>query len=147
MVVDFMREAAMRLAFICTVAVAIAACGGDTVSSPTPSSSNPNAPGGNPQSPTAAQVSVMEYSFSPQTASIKVGTSVTWTDNGSLAHTATADGGAFNSGQISAASGGGSYGGGSGAGSYTFTFTAAGTYTYHCANHPTLMSGTITVTP
>lgn len=137
----------MRLAFICTAALAIVACGGNSLSQPAPPSSTPTTPGTNPMSPAAEQVSIMEYAYSPQTVSIKVGTSVTWTNNGTLAHTATADGGAFNSGQIATATGGGAYGGGTAPGSYTATFTAAGTYTYHCANHPAQMSGTITVTP
>ena len=137
----------MRLAFICATALAIAACGGDSLSQPAAPPSTPTTPGTNPMSPAAEQVSIMEYAYSPQSVSIKVGTSVTWTNNGTLAHTATSDGGAFNSGQIGAATGGGAYGGGTAPGSYTVTFSSAGTYAYHCANHPTQMSGTITVTP
>ena len=137
----------MRLTFLGAAAVAVAACGGGSVSSVGPTSSGPISPGGNPMSPAAGQVSIAEYSYTPQSLSIKAGTSVTWTNNGSLAHTVTADGGAFNSGQISASTGGGSYGGGTAPGSFTYTFAAAGTFPYHCANHPTLMSGTITVTP
>jgi plastocyanin len=51
-----------------------------------------------------------------------------------VAHTVTADSGAFASGQIQPRS------------AYSFTFTSAGTYTYHCSNH-TSMVGSIVVTP
>jgi len=80
---------------------------------------------------------------------VKAGTQVTWMNNGRVAHTATADGGAFDSGQLSAASGGGGYGGygGTSAGSYSYTFSTAGTFAYHCANHPTQMKGIVIVTP
>jgi plastocyanin len=49
-------------------------------------------------------------------------------------HTVTADGGAFGSGSIPPK------------GTYTFTFSVAGTYTYHCSVHPTMV-GAIIVTP
>ncbi len=97
--------------------------------------------------PAPASVSVGEYYFSPDTITVKAGGQVTWTNTGSVAHTATADSGAFNSGQLSAPSGGGAYGGSSNGGSYTFLFATAGTYAYHCANHPTQMKGVVIVTP
>ncbi len=91
-------------------------------------------------------VSIVDYAFSPQSLSVKVGTTVTWTNTGSVAHTSTSDTGMWNSGQLAGATAGGPYGGGSAGASYSFAFQTAGTYTYHCANH-TNMTGTITVTP
>ncbi len=97
--------------------------------------------------PAPGAVSIAEYSFSPDTISVKAGAEITWTNNGTIAHTATADSGAFDSGQIAAPTGGGTYGGGSAAGSFTFKFATAGTFAYHCANHPTQMKGVVIVTP
>lgn len=93
-----------------------------------------------------ASVTVADFSFSPTPLTIKVGTVVTWTNNGGAAHTSTADGGTWDSGQLAAGTGG-AYGMSGGTGdSYSHTFSATGTFTYHCANHAQ-MTGTITVTP
>ncbi len=95
----------------------------------------------------AAQISIAGYAFSPSSVTIKVGSSVAWSNNDPVQHTSTADGGAWNSGQLSApSSGGGAYGGGTAGGSYRYTFSSTGTFPYHCANH-TYMTGTITVNP
>jgi plastocyanin len=104
--------------------------------------------GGTPTSvtPGTVAVSILDYSFSPSGVTIKVGATVRWTNIGGTAHTATSDGGIFNSGQLASPSGG-SYGGtGTPGGSYQTTFATTGTFGYHCANH-TYMTGTITVTP
>ncbi len=73
------------------------------------------------------------FSFSPSVLTIKVGTTVTWTNTSSAPHTVTSDTGAFNHSL-----------GGSGA-TFSFTFTRAGTFSYHCSIHP-YMKATITVT-
>ena len=117
-------------------------CGGGG-SSPTGTKTTGGTGGG----PASASVSVAEYSFTPDTVTVKAGAAVIWTNNGTVAHTATADGGAWDSGQLSSPTGGGAYGGGSAGASYSTTFTSAGTYAYHCANHPTLMTGVVIVTP
>jgi len=93
-----------------------------------------------------ASVTIQDLSFSPSTVTISAGTTVTWTNNGPSAHTATSDSGLWDSGQLSGPSDGGAYGGGGSGGNYQHTFASAGTFTYHCANH-TQMTGTITVTP
>jgi plastocyanin len=53
-------------------------------------------------------------------------------NNDNLAHTSTADGGAWNSGTIQPG------------GQFTFTFQSAGTFTYHCSIHPGMVA-TVTV--
>ena len=128
------------------VAGVVFGCGGGGADAGgTNASNNPTSP--NPSAPTSA-VAIGDYYFSPAADTIKAGTIVTWTNGGSVAHTATDDGGTWYSGQLSSPGGGGAYGGGGAAGaSYTLTFNTAGTFTYHCANHPTLMKGTIVVTP
>lgn len=76
-------------------------------------------------------ITVSNFSFTPATLTVKAGTTVTWTNQDSVAHTATSDNGAF----------GGALPPG---GSYSFTFKTPGTYTYHCRIHPG-MTATIIV--
>jgi len=81
---------------------------------------------------TAAAVSIgsVDNNFVPTTMTVKVGTTVTWTNNDVMPHTVT--GAAFDSGDIKAG------------GTYSRRFTTAGSFDYHCAIHPT-MQGTINV--
>ena len=73
------------------------------------------------------------YCFSPTTITIPVGSSVTWTNQPSAPHTATADSEAWKTPTVSPA------------GSATVAFNTAGTFPYHCSIHP-FMHGTIVVT-
>lgn len=70
--------------------------------------------------------------FSPSTIRIKAGESVMWMNADEVAHTATADGGAFDSGFIDPGQ------------SFSFTFPKAGTFAFHCTPHP-WMKGTVIV--
>lgn len=101
--------------------------------------------------PGAANITIQDFSFSPATLTVKVGTTVKWTNHGPSAHTTTSDMGAWSSGTLSAPGGGGGYGGGSAGGSFQFTFNQAGTYGYHCSIHPPAQypgfTGTVMVTP
>jgi plastocyanin len=109
---------------------------------------------GNPPPAGAVTVTIQDFSFVPQTVTIKAGTPVHWTNSGPSAHTATSDTGLWDSGSLAAPSGGGGggYGGGATAGgAFNFTLTQPGTYSYHCTLHPPSLypnfTGTITVTP
>jgi plastocyanin len=124
----------------------LAGCGGSTSGATTSgtTSSTPTASPTTAPSPTAsgAQATVTiggvsTYRFSPQTFTVKVGTTVTWTNNSQAPHTVTSDDGAPASFNGSLDSSGGTF---------SFTFAQAGTYNYHCSVHP-YMTGTITVTP
>jgi plastocyanin len=83
---------------------------------------------------TANQVNVANFSFSPATLTVKVGTTVTW-KGVSGSHTVTSDAGAPMTFDQSISEGG----------TVTVTFTTAGTYKYHCSIHAS-MHGTIIVT-
>ncbi len=122
-------------------------CGGGSGGYPT--SSHTTSTGGGTTTTgggtTPASVTVADYSFMPSSVTVKVGTTVTWTNYGGTAHTSTADNGGWDSGQLASATGG-AYGmGGSAGGSFSHTFDAVGTFSYHCSNHAS-MTGTITVT-
>jgi plastocyanin len=72
-------------------------------------------------------VTIKDFSYSPQPATAKVGEVIAWTNTGNAPHTATMDDGSCKTDTIPAGSTG------------MLVFTAAGTYTYHCSVHPTLM--------
>jgi plastocyanin len=72
-------------------------------------------------------------SFSPNPVNVRVGQTVAWRNADSQVHTATADGGAFNTGNIAA-----------GRTSAPITLSAAGSFAYHCIPHPTMI-GTVVV--
>ncbi len=74
-------------------------------------------------------------SYSPNPANARVGQSVIWRNSDSVTHTATADGGAFDTGFVNP-----------GASSAAIRMDAEGTFSYHCNVHPT-MTGTLTVSP
>lgn len=85
--------------------------------------------------PAPNSVSITKKDFVPSTMTVKVGTTVTWSNASSGPESVTSDtAGLFDSGPINAGA------------LYTYTFTQAGTFTYHSTNTTTL-KGSITVTP
>ena len=77
-------------------------------------------------------VTIQNFAFGPASLSIASGTTVTWTNNDTTAHTATADDGSFDSSNIAPGS------------SFSQAFDTAGTFAYHCSIHPN-MTATIEV--
>ena len=77
-------------------------------------------------------VNVGDNFFDPPDAAIEPGSTITWTNNGALPHTVTADDGSFDSGVLNPGD------------SYTVAFDGRGTVTYFCAIHPE-MRGSVTV--
>lgn len=92
---------------------------------------------GAPAAPVAGNaVSISGFAFSPAALTVKAGTTVTWTNKDSDAHTVTSQGtgGPLGSAALSTGQ------------SYSFTFAKPGTYSYLCTIHP-FMTATVTVTP
>lgn len=81
-----------------------------------------------------ATVDIESFSYQPALINVTAGTTVTWTNHDSVAHTVTANDGSFDSGSIEADGG-----------TFEFTFSEPGTYSYHCTFHPTMM-GEVVVT-
>ncbi|HEV7454244.1 MAG TPA: cupredoxin domain-containing protein [Candidatus Saccharimonadales bacterium] len=81
------------------------------------------------------QVKIENFTFSPVAITVKKGTTVTWTNKDSAAHTVTAD-----KGEQGPASGSLQQGG-----TYTFTYNTVGTFAYHCNFHAN-MTGSVVVT-
>jgi LPXTG-motif cell wall-anchored protein len=77
-------------------------------------------------------VSIQGFAFHPGSMTVNVGDSVTWTNQDSVAHTATANDGSFDTGTLKRGQSG------------SHTFNQAGTFSYICSIHPN-MHGTVTV--
>jgi len=73
------------------------------------------------------------FAFAPGTIEIKVGTTITWTNNDSAPHTVTANDRSFESGRLEQGQ------------TFSFTFDTAGTFEYFCEYHPG-MTATVVVT-
>ena len=86
------------------------------------------------QASEARDVTINNYTFSPGTLTVTLGTTVTWTNRDFDVHTVTADDTppTFKSAGLDTDD------------SFSFTFNKAGTYPYHCALHPH-MTGKIVV--
>lgn len=77
-------------------------------------------------------VRIVDFAFGPASVTVNVGDTVTWTNEDSAPHTATADDGSFDTGTLGRGQRG------------SHTFPAAGTVTYYCNVHPS-MTGTVVV--
>lgn len=98
----------------------------------TPSNSSQTT--GNAQA--AKAVTIDDMAFSPKEITVKVGTTVTWTNQDTVSHDVKDDNNSAD-GPSSEMLGQGE--------SYSFTFKKAGTYNYHCTPHP-FMKATVIVT-
>jgi predicted lipoprotein with Yx(FWY)xxD motif/plastocyanin len=107
--------------------------GTPVAASPEAGNGSGNASAGNGSaSANSVAVEIKGFAYNPATVEVAVGTTVTWTNNDSTAHTVTADDGSFQSGTLDPGK------------SFSFTFTKAGSVSYHCEFHPN-MTATVTV--
>ena len=92
--------------------------------------------GGTPAKQIAATapnaVGIDNFAFTPQSITVAVGTTLTWTNHDDEGHTVVSDDPLFKSAGLDTDD------------TFTFTFAKAGTYKYHCSIHPR-MTGTIVV--
>jgi plastocyanin len=107
---------------VVVLALTLAACGGD--------SDETTASGGGGAS--AAAVEIVEFAYDPDPIEVEVGAEVTWTNEDTAPHTATADDGSFDTGTLDKGKPG------------SVSFEEAGTFPYFCEIHPT-MHGTVEV--
>jgi LPXTG-motif cell wall-anchored protein len=80
----------------------------------------------------SGSVTIADFQFTPAQITINQGDTVTWTNDGPTAHSATAPDGSFDTGIFPAGQ------------SRSHTFNDAGTFSYICTPHPN-MQGTIVV--
>jgi plastocyanin len=69
-------------------------------------------------------VKIDNFSFTPTTVTIPVGTTVTWTNADDIPHTVVSDDKTFKSKALDTDE------------KFSYTFTKAGTYSYFCSLHP-----------
>jgi plastocyanin len=80
----------------------------------------------------ASAVAIDNFTFRPRDLTVKVGTTVTWTNKDDIPHTVAAVDKLFRSKALDTND------------NYSFTFMTRGTYAYFCSLHPH-MTGTIMV--
>jgi plastocyanin len=123
----------VRICVLLVATMLVAACGGSSSSpSPTPNPTPTPAPTPAPQGTTVTipqgARSLTTTAYAPNPITVSVGTAVTWTNNDTIAHTATANNGAFDTGNLAAGS------------SKTITMSTAGSFPYHCTIHPGMVA-------
>ncbi len=123
------------LGLAATLALTVAACGGAATSSPATAPPATQAPASTAAPAGSDAVTIAGFAFAPASLTVKVGSTVTWTNKDSATHTVAWDDGSKGSGSLTA-----------GGAPYTQTFATAGTFAYHCSIHSS-MKGTIVVEP
>jgi plastocyanin len=79
-----------------------------------------------------ASVNIDNFVFGPQTITVPVGATVTWTNKDDIPHTSVSTEGVFKSKVLDTDE------------SFSYSFTKAGTYPYYCTIHPK-MTGKVVV--
>jgi plastocyanin len=108
-------------------AMALTACGGGSEGGSTNSGAASTT-----QASAGDSVAIKDFAYSPPDLTVSRGSAVRFTNQDSTNHTATASGGAFDTGTIGKGQ------------SKAVTLQSPGTFTYVCSFHP-FMHGTITV--
>ena len=116
--------------FSMVLIVLLAACSAPQTA---PASQNaPNIPAKPSSTGNVVSVSIKDFKFVPADVNIKVGDTVVWTNEDSVAHTVESSDGTLKSDELSQGD------------NYKHTFTQAGAYNYKCGIHPS-MKGSVTV--
>jgi plastocyanin len=79
-----------------------------------------------------AEVKIDNFVFGPETITVPVGATVTWTNKDDIPHTSVSTEGVFKSKVLDTDE------------KFSYTFTKAGTYSYYCTIHPK-MTGKVVV--
>lgn len=141
-----MRLRTLLVPVLVALSLAFVACGGSDdstnsggssaataetgASTPTTESGSTAAPSGEARK--AEKVEIVEFAYGPDPVKVQVGGKVTWQNEDTAPHTATADDGSFDTGTIEQGKLG------------SATFKEAGAFPYFCEIHPT-MHGTVEV--
>jgi plastocyanin len=135
-----LRRLTTTTAGLALVALLLTGCGGDSNNGETkPANAPANEATTQTQQeavPAVVKVSVGDNFYKPKSLTIKRGQSISWRNQGAVAHTVTSDSGSavkFDSGTLDPG------------GVYALKPNTVGKLTYHCTIHGTVQSGTITV--
>jgi plastocyanin len=129
--------------FLATCALALASCGGggssDETQAEEPSATSESTTtepaesgAGGEHLERSVKVDIADFAYDPDPVRVQAGGKVIWLNEDSAAHTATADDGSFETGEIDEGK------------LKSESFKQPGTFTYHCRIHPQ-MKGTIEV--
>ena len=126
------RRSALALvaAAALTGGLGVAGCGSSSSSGDSSSTASATAPASSPAASATATVGMEGVSFTPDSASVKVGGTVTWKNTSQISHNVTGDG--YVSKTLDPGA------------TFKHTFAKAGTYDFLCTFHAG-MKGTITV--
>ena len=121
-----------RFALVFAVMLLASACGGGySGPSPTPAPSPTPPAGATPITIPTGASTLGNRAFNPAELDVAVGTTVTWTNSDSTAHTTTSDGAGWNSGTLQPRA------------QFSTTFSTAGTFRYHCSIHPDMVGSVV----
>ena len=124
----------LRIGFATLILTVSIGCGGSS-STTLPSSPSPT-PSPSGQTATVSIVAgartLTTSAYAPNPIDVMAGTTITWMNNDTIAHDATANDGSWGSGTLAAGA------------QFSRVFSTAGTFTYHCTIHPGMV-GTVTV--
>ena len=98
-----------------------------------PASPEAATPAATPAAGADAEVTIVNFAFEPAEIEVAAGTTVTWTNEDQISHTATSAEGVFDTGTLGEGESG------------SYTFDTAGRYGYFCEIHPG-MTGVVIVT-
>ena len=125
----------LRVALVAGAIASLAACSPNYSSTPSPAPA-PTAPAANGSSSTvqipSGASALGSQAFPPNPLTVDAGTTVTWTNADSIAHTSTSDGAGWDSGIIAPG------------GQFSVALNTTGTFHYHCQIHPGMI-GTVVV--
>jgi len=93
---------------------------------------SPSVTANNQLSAASAEVTIDNFVFGPQTITVPVGATVTWTNKDDIPHTSVSTDGVFKSKVLDTDE------------KFSYTFTKAGEYSYYCTIHPK-MTGKVVV--
>lgn len=107
---------------------------GSPQATPRADASTPEAiPAAGTASPDSVLVSILDFSFDPVTLEIPAGTTVTWLNDGEAPHTATAEDGSFDTGQLDPGQ------------DASRSFDQPGSYDYACVFHPQMVGAIVVI--
>jgi plastocyanin len=120
------------IAAACSAALALGACGGSSGSDASTQAAAGDTMGSTQASGGGDAVSIKDFAYAPPSLTVSKGTTVSFTNDDTTEHTATASGGGFDTGSIGPGK------------TKSVTLDSSGTFDYVCTFHP-FMHGTITV--
>ncbi|MET0750584.1 MAG: cupredoxin family copper-binding protein [Solirubrobacterales bacterium] len=125
---------ALALVATCGALAATAGCGGseDGPEAASASAATTIADSGGAAARSADAIEIADFKFDPETIRVEAGTEVTWTNSDDAPHTATADDGAFDTGNLAKGE------------SKSVELDHPGSLSYYCRFHP-FMKATVEV--